>query len=84
VWKLHQQLPALLAGCAELTAGQPAFVLLTCHTAGFGPAETEALLADAFFGHCQSGAVAGDLSLTAADGRALSCGVMARWPESAG
>jgi 23S rRNA (cytosine1962-C5)-methyltransferase len=80
VWKLQRHLPALLADCAQLAAGGLAFALLTCHTSGYGPAETEAILADALFGHCQSGAVAGRLSLVAADGRALPSGVMARWP----
>ncbi|MDZ7615859.1 MAG: class I SAM-dependent methyltransferase, partial [Patescibacteria group bacterium] len=37
VWRLSKHLPGLLDACAELTGGQPRFLLLTCHTAGFGP-----------------------------------------------
>jgi len=57
----------------------PAFVLLTCHSPGFGPAELGACLADAFFGSCGPRVEAKRLRLRAADGRTLDAGVVARW-----
>ena len=35
VWRLSKHLPRLLDLCAELTAGRPQFMLLTCHTPGY-------------------------------------------------
>ena len=80
VWKLSNHLMPLLSACAELTKDGRAFMLLTCHTPGFGPAELEACLADALCGHCQAGVTAGELSIQTADGRTLSAGNIARWP----
>ncbi|HTN76063.1 MAG TPA: class I SAM-dependent methyltransferase, partial [Pirellulaceae bacterium] len=48
VWKLNEQLPQLLADCAQLTAGRLAFLLLTCHTPGFGSGELRHLLSTTF------------------------------------
>lgn len=79
VWRINQHLPELLEACAELTEGQRQFMLLTCHSPGFGPAEVEALLADCVFGTCQSNARAQSMRLTV-DDRSLDCGVAARWP----
>jgi 23S rRNA (cytosine1962-C5)-methyltransferase len=79
-WKINRDLPALLETCAQLTAGHRAFMLLTCHSSGFGPAELEALLADAVFGSCQAGARARPLTIRTAHGRDLPAGVVARWP----
>jgi len=79
-WRLSHDLMPLIEGCARLTSGRRAFLLFTCHTAGFGPAEVEAILADGFFGHCQAGVRAGPLELKTADGRRLHSGVVARWP----
>lgn len=79
-WKLGEQLAELLETCAALTEGQRAFMLLTCHTPGWGPAELSALLSDTVFGHCGAGVTARGLALTAADGRRLPAGVVARWP----
>ena len=79
-WKLASDLAPLLADCAELVRRRPAFFLLTCHTAGFGPAELEAMLADTLFGSCGEGVSATNLSLQTADGRRLPAGVAARWP----
>lgn len=81
VWKLHEHLMPLLEACAQLTARRRAFVLLTCHGTGFRPADAEAALADAMFGHCQSGAQARRLTVRAADDRELPAGVVARWPS---
>lgn len=79
-WKLANDLPQLLTNCAELTRERRAFLLLTCHTPGYGPAELEALLADTVFGSCQAGVRASLLSISTADGRQLPAGVVARWP----
>jgi 23S rRNA (cytosine1962-C5)-methyltransferase len=80
-WKIVQHLPGLLADCADVTKGQLAFVVLSCHSPGFGPAELEALVHDAFFGACQQGAVGRDMWLRSTDGRGLTAGSVARWPE---
>ncbi|MBC8353435.1 MAG: class I SAM-dependent methyltransferase [Planctomycetes bacterium] len=79
-WKITRDLHSLLTTCAELTDGQRAFMLLTCHSPGFEPPEVEAILADAVFGTCQAGATAKPLTLTCIDGRQLPSGVVARWP----
>jgi 23S rRNA (cytosine1962-C5)-methyltransferase len=80
-WKLERDLLPLLQACGELTAERRAFMLLTCHSPNFGAAELQAALADAVFGHCQSGATAKPLFLRTADGRKLSAGIAARWPK---
>lgn len=80
-WKIARDLHPLLNTCAELTGGQRAFILLTCHTPGFDPPEVEAVLADAVFGTCQAGATAQPLSIRCEDGRTLPAGVVARWPR---
>jgi len=79
-WKISGDLMPLLTMCGELTRRRRAFVLLTCHSTGWGPAELEAMLADAVFGSCQSGVLARSLVLRAEDGRVLPCGFVARWP----
>ena len=48
VWRLAEDLPRLLALCAEVTAGRPRFVLLTCHTPGFSPLALGEMLASSF------------------------------------
>lgn len=80
VWKIKIGLLPLLQACGQLTTSRRAFILLSCHSPGFGPAELEALLADAIFGHCQGGVVARPLTLVSAEGSALPCGAAARWP----
>jgi len=79
-WKIERHLPPLLVACRDVLAERPAFILLTCHSPGFGPAELEALLADTVFGSCQGGVVATQLALSTDDGRRLACGTAARWP----
>jgi 23S rRNA (cytosine1962-C5)-methyltransferase len=78
-WKLAADLMPLLADCRRLLFGQGAFVLLTCHSPAFGPAELAACLQQALFGHCSSQVEARRLNLQPADGRRLSSGTMARW-----
>jgi 23S rRNA (cytosine1962-C5)-methyltransferase len=75
VWQLAEDLPRLLDLCAELTTGQPRFILLTCHTPGFSPARLRELLASGF-GSARVDAA--PLALVASTGRTLSGGVMAR------
>lgn len=79
-WKIHEQLPKLLALCGELLAERRQFVLLTCHTPGIGQAELSAYMADGIFGHCGAGGSTAELSLRTADERNLPSGVVARWP----
>ena len=79
-WKLSRDLIPLLDDCATLTSQSRAFLLLSCHSPGFGPAELSACLEDTFFGHCQTGAQAKRLRIPCADGRRLDAGAVARWP----
>jgi 23S rRNA (cytosine1962-C5)-methyltransferase len=79
-WKLAEHLPALLRQCGELTAGRLAFVLLTCHTPGFGPDALADHLARAALCGPNSPLDTGPLELTTADGRTLPSGQFARWP----
>jgi 23S rRNA (cytosine1962-C5)-methyltransferase len=77
VWQLSKHLPRLLDLCAELTAGQPRFVLLTCHTPGYD-ADALAELLRAALG--DTGTVsARPLSIRSAAGQALPSGMLARW-----
>lgn len=80
-WRLDKDLLPLLTACGELTAQRRVFLLLSCHSPGYGPAELEATLADAVFGHCGAGGKAKPLSIVAEDGRKLPSGVVARWPS---
>jgi 23S rRNA (cytosine1962-C5)-methyltransferase len=79
-WQLVRDLPKLLAQCRRLTGESPAFLLLSCHTPGVGPAELSAYLSDGLVGHCGAPPRCYDLTLTAADGRRLPSGIAARWP----
>jgi 23S rRNA (cytosine1962-C5)-methyltransferase len=80
-WEIEVDLLPLLDACRELTADHRAFVVLTCHTPGIGPAELSAYLADGIFGHCSQPTAAGELYLQTQDGRRLPSGVFARWPN---
>ena len=77
-WRLAEDLPRLLALCAELTAGRLRFVLLTCHTPGFSCTRLGEMLATAFgSAHVD----AAPLVLMASSGQALPSGVVARWAD---
>ena len=78
-WKLADHLPDLLADCARLTAGRRCFILVTCHTPGFEAERLQTLLADAI-GASSNEVECGSMTLTAADGRTLPSGAMARTP----
>lgn len=80
-WKIGEHLLPLLELCGELTRERRAFVLVTCHSPGIGPAELGAYLADGVFGHCGQPPATGELFLATADGRRLESGVFARWPK---
>ena len=81
IWQLKKHLMPLLRDCARLTVPTPKFVLLSCHTPGYGPAQLEAYVSDAFFGHCQAGPTAKTLYLRTSDGRKLAAGAVCRWPK---
>lgn len=80
-WKVGEHLLPLLELCGELTSERRAFVLVTCHSPGIGPAELGAYLADGVFGHCGQPPATGELYLKSSDGRRLPSGVFARWPR---
>jgi 23S rRNA (cytosine1962-C5)-methyltransferase len=80
-WKIGDDLLPLLEVCGQLTAESRAFVLVTCHTPGIGPAELGAYLCEGIFGNCSQPPATGELVLRTADGRRLPSGVFARWPR---
>jgi 23S rRNA (cytosine1962-C5)-methyltransferase len=84
LWQIESSLLSLLEMCGELTAHNRAFVLVTCHSPGIGPAELSAYLSEGIFGHCGQPPKAGELYLETADGRKLPSGVFARWPGNTG
>ncbi len=77
VWQLARHLPGLLQACAELTGGRPRFLLLTCHTPGFGPERLADLLTGAFSSLAGS-ITAHPLTLATASSRHLPAGAAAR------
>ena len=79
-WKIERDLGPLLDACAELTRDGRRFMLLTCHSPSYGPAELHALLTDHVFGSCQQGGDASLLMIESVAGRGLPSGVVARWP----
>jgi 23S rRNA (cytosine1962-C5)-methyltransferase len=79
-WKIDTDLLPLLTMCGELTAESRAFVLVSCHSPGIGPAELAAYLSEGIFGLCGQPPATGDLTLETSDGRQLPAGVFARWP----
>jgi 23S rRNA (cytosine1962-C5)-methyltransferase len=76
-WRLEDRLDPLLDACAELTADDPVFALLTAHTPGFGPERLADALAGAF-GRRQAEVEAGELGLRARSGAHLRLGAWAR------
>lgn len=75
-WRLDEDLPALLAACARVLDND-GFVLLTAHTAGFGPDRLGADLGAAL-GRPAASIEAGELHLATRDGRRLDLGAFAR------
>ena len=78
VWRLADDLPGLLALCAELTAGRPQFMLLTCHTPGFSSNRLLEMLTAAFGSTPPERIEAKPLALIAATGQTLPSGEVAR------
>jgi 23S rRNA (cytosine1962-C5)-methyltransferase len=75
-WRIEDDLPRLLAACARVLEPD-GLLLLTAHTAGFGPDR----LADSVvraLGRPSRAVDAGDLGLTTPDGRVLGLGAFAR------
>ena len=80
VWRLSKHLPKLLAMCGELTESRGAFILLTCHTPGFGRDELLAMAREALgSGHDAGQFSAEQLSILAATGKRLPSGMSVRW-----
>jgi 23S rRNA (cytosine1962-C5)-methyltransferase len=82
VWRLSKHLPRLLSLCNELTAGRPEFMLLTCHTPGYGPDTLREMMLEAFGGEGIVGA--GALTIRSAAGRELPSGAVVRWKRRSG
>jgi 23S rRNA (cytosine1962-C5)-methyltransferase len=76
-WRLEERLEGLLTRCAELTGGDPAFVVLSAHTPGFGPDRLAGELASAF-GRSERDVDAGELGIRARSGAHLRLGAYAR------
>jgi 23S rRNA (cytosine1962-C5)-methyltransferase len=79
VWQLAKHLPGLLADCAALTAGQREFLLLTCHTPGYGADRLPRMLDEAVGGDAPGRITASHLTLRTREGRELACGTLVRW-----
>jgi 23S rRNA (cytosine1962-C5)-methyltransferase len=77
VWRLGKHLPRLLSLCAELTAGRPEFMLLTCHTPGYDADTLGTMIRESLDG---DGVVSAKrLTIRSTDGRELPSGVVVRW-----
>ena len=77
-WRLEKDLSELLDGVAALTRSSRRFVLLTCHTPGYGPVELASLIAQTM-NVDRNEIESGEQSLAASDGRRLFAGTFARW-----
>jgi 23S rRNA (cytosine1962-C5)-methyltransferase len=82
-WEILSHLRDLLCACGQLTRQHRRFMLLTCHTPTLGPAALQTLLADAICGGQRREVSAHELVIRTPDGRALPCGVVARWCSNA-
>ncbi len=78
VWKIQNDLPELLRKCGELIAQDRRFILLSCHTKGYVPADLQRILKTAY-PDLKGKIEAGGLAIRSADGRNLPCGIAARW-----
>lgn len=78
VWRLSKHLMPLLENCAQLTSGRRRFILLTCHTPGYGAERLGEMLAEACddeTGHIS----VGSLAIRSVDGRDMPSGVFVYW-----
>ena len=76
-WRLEERLEGLLARCADLTGDDPALVVLTAHTPGFGPDRLAGELATALR-RSPRDVEAGELGIRARSGAHLRLGAYAR------
>lgn len=76
-WRLEERLGGLLERCSDLTGDDPALVVLTAHTPGFGPDRLAGELASAF-GRSPRDVDAGELGIRARSGAHLRLGAYAR------
>jgi 23S rRNA (cytosine1962-C5)-methyltransferase len=76
-WRLEERLGGLLERCADLTGDDPALVVLTAHTPGFGPDRLASELAIAVR-RSQREVEAGELGIRATSGTHLRLGAYAR------
>ena len=79
VWQLSKHLPGLLSLCRALTAGRPEFMLLTCHTPGYDAEQLAKMVEQAGFSVSSGRLESKPLTIRAATGRHLPCGVVVRW-----
>jgi 23S rRNA (cytosine1962-C5)-methyltransferase len=84
VWRLTEHLPRLLDLCAELTAGRPRFMLLTCHTPGYDSESLRSMVQERFCGEPRRQIDATSLTLRIADDRTLPSGTMVRYSSERG
>lgn len=75
-WRLEEDLPRLLAACAQVIEPD-GFVLLTAHTAGFEAQRLTRLLSQQL-GPARADAEGGGLTVAVPDGRVLELGAFAR------
>ena len=79
VWKLEDQLAALLGECRKLLSDTPLFFLVNAYTTGLSPLVLVNLLRDIMPG-ADGRIYSGELGLPAsAGGRILPCGIFAAW-----
>ena len=78
-WNLERDLEPLLAACVELTRGERRFMLVNCHTAGYGPMRVARLLSNALGKGTRRNVHAQTLRIASTAGGELECGVAARW-----
>jgi 23S rRNA (cytosine1962-C5)-methyltransferase len=77
-WKLERDLPGLIQDCCELLSNAPKFLVLTCHSRGFGLGRVRLLLKACRPVWYELDWEFEQMTLETPDGRALSSGVMAR------
>lgn len=75
LWKLENELPALVAACTEILTDRPVLMLVNVYTAGISPVALENLLRlQGIGGDVQSG----EIGLRSATGPVLPCGIYGR------
>lgn len=79
LWRLQRDLPELLQLCAQLTAKEREWILLTAHTAGLGPNRLRQMVVRCFEDPGPERLAAGRLLLLTRTGRALPSGLYVRW-----